>query len=196
MEDFEKIRKAFENLSGSIDGFLDDCARETAARFLSSVIKKTPVGKAPKGSNETVRVTGENGKTRRFLTADAARMQQYWSGYTGGTLRRAWTAKTESEAENGGGGKDAEEYAGSLGVARSGNERKVYVTNPMKYASYVEHGHFQEPGRFVPALGKRLKKSFTEPKHFTARASVEVQRALPAVLDKKIEEYISEVFRG
>ena len=27
----------------------------------------------------------------------------------------------------------------------------------MEYASYVEYGHRQEPGRYVPALGKRLK---------------------------------------
>ena len=32
----------------------------------------------------------------------------------------------------------------------------------MEYAEHYEYGHRQEAGRFVPAIGKRLKKSFVK----------------------------------
>jgi hypothetical protein len=42
----------------------------------------------------------------------------------------------------------------------------VVVGTNVHYAPYVEFGHHQEPGRFVPALGKRLKASYVEGKPF------------------------------
>ena len=75
----------------------DECAKELTGRLLAKVIKRTPVGTAPtefigkdgvKKRRETQTVTSENGNKKKLLTADAARYQQYWSGYTGGTLRR------------------------------------------------------------------------------------------------------------
>ena len=71
------------------------------------------------------------------------------TGKNGGTLRRGWTA-----------GKDTSPraYAKGLSVEKSGNYYIIRVINPVRYASYVEFGHRQTPGRFVPAIGKRLKK--------------------------------------
>lgn len=46
-----------------IDAFLEECAKELAARLLAKVIKRTPVGQYPSGS-----------------------------GKVGGTLRRGWTS--------------------------------------------------------------------------------------------------------
>ena len=40
------------------------------------------------------------------------------------------------------------------------------VGTDVKYAPYVELGHHQEPGRYVPAIGKRLKASFVPAKPF------------------------------
>ena len=53
-----------------IDQFLTSCAKELAARLLSKVIKRTPVGQYPAGS-----------------------------GKTGGTLRRGWTGGSSSNAQ-------------------------------------------------------------------------------------------------
>lgn len=61
---------ALESQSGKREKFCEDCAKELAARLLSLVIKRTPVGKYPKGS-----------------------------GQVGGTLRRGWTAGEKTGAK-------------------------------------------------------------------------------------------------
>ena len=44
-----------------------------------------------------------------------------------------------------------------------------------EYAPHVEYGHRQTPGRFVPAIGKRLKASYVPGQHFL-RANVAIQQ--------------------
>ncbi|MDR1209458.1 MAG: HK97 gp10 family phage protein [Clostridiales bacterium] len=130
------------------------CA-EVAARLLAKVINRTPVGKMPidrKEMNKTEKVVGASGKSRTFLTAEAAALQErykHWQGYKGGTLRRGWT-----------GGKkvSAKEFAETMLVAKSGNTYTIEVINPVKYTPYVEFGHRQKPRRYVPAIGKQLSK--------------------------------------
>ena len=46
----------------------------------------------------------------------------------------------------------------------------VVIGTPVKYAPYVEMGHAQTPGRYVPAIGKRLVKSWVNGKPFLAPA--------------------------
>ena len=42
----------------------------------------------------------------------------------------------------------------------------VAIGTNVSYAPFVELGHHQEPGRYVPAIGKRLKASFVPAKPF------------------------------
>lgn len=49
----------------------------------------------------------------------------------------------------------------------------VYISTDVEYAPYVELGHHQEPGRYVPAIGKRLVRSFVPGKPFLRPAVVE-----------------------
>jgi len=42
----------------------------------------------------------------------------------------------------------------------------VIIGTPVEYAPYVEFGHHQQPGRFVPAIGKRLVASYVPGKPF------------------------------
>ena len=37
-------------------------------------------------------------------------------------------------------------------------DKAVYIGTNVEYAPYVEYGHKQEVGRYVPAIGKRLVK--------------------------------------
>lgn len=63
---FDGINRLYEQLEDAdkvVEEFINACAKELAARLLSKVIKRTPVGQYPSGS-----------------------------GKTGGTLRRGWTA--------------------------------------------------------------------------------------------------------
>lgn len=66
-EDMRRLQRELERLQRSTDAFLEECAKELAARLLRKVIKRTPVGQYPEGS-----------------------------GKTGGTLRRGWTAARDA----------------------------------------------------------------------------------------------------
>lgn len=58
------------------------------------------------------------------------------------------------------------------------DDTTMAVGTNVEYAPYVELGHHQQPGRYVPKLGKRLKKSWVAPKPYLR----------PAV-ENHIEEY-------
>ena len=45
---------------------------------------------------------------------------------------------------------------------RSGKHYRAEIYNNIEDAPYVENGHRQEVGRYVPAIGKRLVRSFVE----------------------------------
>ena len=102
-------------------------------------------------------------------------LQKYWSGYTGGTLRDAWKV---------------------LPVEKHGNDYIVTIVNDTEYVSYVEYGHRQRPGRYVPALGKRLKESWV-PGRFMLRLSLEdLEKNTPKWVEKKLERFLKEVLGG
>ena len=70
---------------------------------------------------------------------------------------------------------------------------EIILTNSAEYASYVEYGHRQTPGRYVPAIGKRLKKSWVEGKLFLTKSEMEMKKELPKVIEKKLEAWLKEV---
>lgn len=53
---------------------------------------------------------------------------------------------------------------------------KVTVYNNVEYAAHVEYGHRQTPGRYVPAIGKRLKKDFVPGKKMLHRAMLQTSK--------------------
>lgn len=101
--------------------------------------------------------------------------KQYWSGYKGGSLRDAWTI---------------------LPVEQHGNDYVITVINPLEYASYVEYGHRQRPGRYVPALGKRLKVSWVKGRFMLTISTQEVERLTPKLLERAVYEALKGVFDG
>jgi hypothetical protein len=54
------------------------------------------------------------------------------------------------------------------------------LRNTREYAPYVHYGHRQTPGRYVPAIGKRLVASFVPGNPFMDRAE---GRAIPMIAD-------------
>ena len=65
----------------------------------------------------------------------------------------------------------------------------------MEYASYVEFGHRQESGRFVPAIGKRLKEGWVEGKFMLTISEQEIERDAPKILENKLKKKLSECFK-
>lgn len=109
------------------------------------------------------------------------------TGKNGGTLRRGWTAGKEITPRA---------YAKSLPIEKLGSYYIIRVINPVKYASYVEFGHRQTPGRFVPAIGKRLKQGWVNGQYFLTLSEEDLERIAPTVLQKKLDKLLQEALNG
>lgn len=138
-----------------LDRFCEDCAKELAARLLAKVIKRTMVGQYPSG-------TGKNG----------------------GTLRRGWTAATESEAETGG-RSNAKQYVESLIINKVGNVYQIEIINPVHYASYVEFGHRTRNG-----------KGWVNGRFMLTVSEDELDSQAPAILERKLMKYLGDAFNA
>ena len=78
-----------------------------------------------------------------------------------GELRRSWQLK---------------------GPFFAGSDITVELRNSKNYASFVENGHRQTPGRYVPAIGKKLKASWVPGQHFLQKATDETRGQVPQLL--------------
>ena len=95
------------------------------------------------------------------------------SSKKGGTLRRGWTTSD---------------------IRNTGNTYEVEIINPVEYASYVEYGHRQTAGRYVPAIGKKLKNSWVEGKFMMTDSVQELQTDAPKIIEKKVQKFLEGVF--
>ena len=86
-----------------------------------------------------------------------------------GDLRRSWQLK---------------------GPFFSGTDISVELRNSKNYASFVENGHRQTPGRYVPAIGKKLKASWVPGQHFLQKATNETKGQLPQLLTPAMDEIL------
>ena len=158
--DFRELKELEQRLAKleqtDFDRFCREAAAEIAGRLLTKVKKRTIAGVVP-----------------AYATEEAK--QQYWAGYTGGTLRDAWTI---------------------LPVEKEGNNYIVTIVNNAEYASYVEYGHRQTPGRYVPALGKRLKANWVKGRFMLTISEQELERELPAMLEKKLRKFLYDSLYG
>ena len=82
-----------------------------------------------------------------------------------------------------------------MNVKHTGNIYTIEIVNPVEYASYVEFGHRQESGRFVPAIGKRLKEGWVEGKFMLTISEQEIERDAPKILENKLKKKLSECFK-
>ena len=78
-------------------------------------------------------------------------------------------------------------------MRKNGGNYEIEVSNSTEYASYVEFGHRQTPGRYVPAIGKRLKKSWVKGKFMLTISEEELRKEAPAVIKRKISEWLKKL---
>lgn len=93
----------------------------------------------------------------------------------GGELRKSWTIKS---------------------VEKQGDVYICEVINPKEYASYYEYGHRQEPGRFVPQIGKKLKNAWVEGKFILTISEKEIQSMAPGYLEMKLKKKLEDMVNG
>lgn len=106
----------------------------------------------------------------------------------GGTLRRGWTSKSHREAELSstfGGGDGASKFAKDLTVKKSGNIYEIELINPVEYGVYVEFGHRTSNGQ-----------GWVNGRFMMTISADEVERAAPAILEKKLMKLLREAFNG
>lgn len=171
-----KFRDRLEKLEAvDIPKFQEDSVRELADRLLRKAKRKTPTGKKPRFDGiKTVKVKGTK-RSRTFMTAKWTAYQQYWAGYVGGELKRNWKIGN---------------------VVKNGTVFEVEVFNQTPYASYVEFGHRQTPGRYVPALGKILKRGWVTGKFMLTISEKELQKDADKIVERKLEALLKEAFNG
>lgn len=201
ISEFVRLRDNLNKMSEPevLDKFMRECVAEIAMETLKKTIKLTPVAK-------TIRVlqvvTDDDGNKVRYKKGKNRGKIKHKSTviHTGGTLRRGWIAKSQSEAEasknTNPDSSEIEEFVYKLRVEKIGQTYVVWLVNIVDYASYVEYGHRQEPGRFVPAIGKRLKASWVQGRHMLQISMQEVEARLPQFLDVKLQEYLNQMFGG
>lgn len=81
-------------------------------------------------------------------------------------------------------------------AAGGGGVWQAVVMNGVAYAGFVELGHSQTPGRFVPALGRRLKKAWVPGRFMLRLSEAEIRDAAPALLAAKIQKRLEEYLNG
>lgn len=79
---------------------------------------------------------------------------------------------------------------------KKGHTYEVTLENNTEYASFVEYGHSQEVGRYVPALGKRLKEPWVFGKFMLTITMDEMEKEIDRMAEKILEEKLREVFDG
>lgn len=200
--DFSELKalvERVEKLGDGMDTVFREVSQEQAAVLMRKARNRTPVGVKPRlaakdendrkalggvDTKRTYKVKGASGKSRSFLTREGAILAQYWNGYTGGNLRKSWHVSNTKKAAN----------VYSTDVYNDAKRKKAGQIT--EYASYVEYGHRQRPGRYVPALGKQLKVSFVPGKYMLRLSVNEVKKALPKALERSVEKKLKEVFGG
>lgn len=97
------------------------------------------------------------------------------SGKMGGTLRRNWNVSNPKRVTGG---------------------FTVDVINNTEYASYVEYGHRQDVGRYVPALGKRLKSPWVDGRHMLTDSVDEIQGKADDIVDRRLKRWLEGKMNG
>lgn len=95
-----------------------------------------------------------------------------------------------------------------LPIERQGDQYIITVINGLQYASYVEYGHRQQPGRFIPGHwegerfiynpddegGMVLKKAWVEGRFMLTISVQELERMAPALLEKRLLKFLKGCF--
>lgn len=100
---------------------------------------------------------------------------KYWSGYKGGQLRDSWNPQD---------------------IQKKGDTWSCGIQTNVEYALYYEYGHRQDVGRFVPALGKKLKKPFVEGHYTVDKAMKATIRKAPKIGEAIINRHLNKMNKG
>ena len=186
MAGLEVMKKNLENIQKNQAEIMASLVKSLGALLLRKVIFRTPVGdyendfQTYKRDNKKKGIKAgdikydKNGNAKRKgYKSVTSKNVTYIYRRKGGNLRRNWTIGQ---------------------VLKNGNLYSVEVINPTYYASYVEYGHRQTPGRFVPVLGKKLKRAWVPGRFMLTISENEIKENMDAILEKKLDSILKKVF--
>lgn len=79
------------------------------------------------------------------------------------------------------------------GPDKKGLKFEMDLSNNLEYAEHVEYGHRQEPGRFVPVLGKRLKADFVPGCYMLRDGTRRLEDSLKPAVQKEVRKAIESL---
>lgn len=74
----------------------------------------------------------------------------------------------------------------------SGSGWNMTFENNAKYSRFVEYGHRQQPGRYVPAIGKRLKNAWVEGTFYNRKSAEQLQDKIGGIM-KPVSEAFNDI---
>lgn len=80
-------------------------------------------------------------------------------------------------------------------VVKSSKGYRLPVYNTASYASFVNDGHRQQPGRYVPAINRRLVKSWVPGLHMAEKAEASVKRKAKKIMDTVVNRHIERALK-
>lgn len=93
-------------------------------------------------------------------------------------------------------------------VGHRGNHYTIVLINSLEYAAYVEYGHRQRVGRFIPGYwqgnrfvydadcegGMVLKNHWVKGKYMLTLSTQELEHQAPEILERNLMNFIKECF--
>lgn len=77
-------------------------------------------------------------------------------------------------------------------VQKAGKRYESGAKNETDYASYVEYGHWQEAGRFVPAIGRRLTAERVRGRYMMTRAAQDFLGEIPKIVEEEMRDFFGK----
>lgn len=158
MKDYTALGDDMRNFQSGVNDAGYEIVKQISARILRSAVKRTPVGKKYVSPYTEEEYAKLPANVQRDIGVLQARM--------GGTLRRGWTVQ---------------------GLKKTADGAEAAVTNNVKYAIYVENGHRQHVGQFVPVLKRRLKAPVVRGQHMLRKAIEDVNKVAPGIVKTELD---------
>ena len=171
ISEFKKFyEKNAKKLKENYDKAIDDSLNELGGRLLNKVIRKTPVGKSIRGLKYFGDKTGEFVRYTKGKNKGKYKTKTITT-HIGGNLRRSWYVSK---------------------IIKNNDSRFITLYNVARYAIYVEYGHRQTPGRFVPVIGKKLKANWVKGRFMMTNSVTEINKIRQTVFNRNLAKYMED----
>ena len=90
---------------------------------------------------------------------------------------------------------DTSQLKNSWSIAEASAQR-IVIRNSAEYAEYVEYGHRQQPGRYVPKIGKRLKHSWVRGVFYAKRSEEQLRKNADKILKPELTKGLEKLLNG